>query len=239
MIDQTGTILKGTFLEFCDCYTICPCWVNESPDEDHCSALYVWRFEEGAEIEGFSIEGTAMAIAAFHAKKQTTQSAVFLDERMADQPREILRGLVEAAADKRDEGDDVPLLDGLARLLGSIVQISTARIELSSPAENNGAAGIWKLTLSYDQATLAEAHYKNAYMKAIRKGKNDNQPLEPRSNPLSLKDTALHDELSLQSDAVVQEVDRFDLSVPSLPGAPFSYAGRSGMSSWFDYSKKG
>ncbi len=178
-----------------------------------------------------------MAIAAVHSKRRTTQSAVFIDERMSEQARSDLLGLIEDAARGYGKDDNLPLLDGLARLLGTIVQSSVARIELTSPSQSNDADKTWNLVLSYHESKLAEATFRNAYMTSVRKAINDSNQLEKRAKPLSLTDTALHDELSLRGETVVQDVDRFDFSISSLPGAPFSYAGRSGMSSQFDYSR--
>ena len=39
---RRGYRLVGRFLEACDCYAICPCWIDELPDEDRCTGLYVW-----------------------------------------------------------------------------------------------------------------------------------------------------------------------------------------------------
>jgi hypothetical protein len=68
--------LKGKFIECCDCYTICPCWVKDRPDEDHCSSLYIWTFDEDAQIEGKDIGGKSVAAAAFHWGDGERQSAI-------------------------------------------------------------------------------------------------------------------------------------------------------------------
>jgi hypothetical protein len=60
--------------------------------------------------------------------------------------------------------------------------------------------------------------------------------MEGRSQPLTLNDTALDDELGIDGAVTVQKVDRFEMAVSPLPGGPFVYSGRSGMAAKFNYS---
>lgn len=236
----TQITLEGQFHEFCDCYTICPCWVNESPDEDHCSALYVWRFAPGCQIDGLAIGGGSIAVAAFHARGQRTQSAIFVDKRLDPVAQERLLALYATAGVKSEGGDQPenppagqePLvsnsgLDGLRRLLGMVVQTGIATFDWSDPEA--GATEQSSVALLLEGSLLARASYQDAYMQSNKKGVQ-------RTTPLTLKDTALHDELALQEEVVVQTVQRFEFDVSSLPGAAFVYAGRSGMRGHFRYS---
>jgi hypothetical protein len=34
--------MNGRFFEACDCYVPCPCWFDDTPDEDECSGLIAW-----------------------------------------------------------------------------------------------------------------------------------------------------------------------------------------------------
>jgi hypothetical protein len=62
--------LAGTFIECCDCYTICPCWVDDTPDEDHCSGIYLWHFDATSALRGHGLAGRCLAIAAYHRSEE-------------------------------------------------------------------------------------------------------------------------------------------------------------------------
>lgn len=238
METQTNTVLRGQFLEFCDCYTICPCWVNETPDEEHCSALYLWHFDPDCRISGVEIGGKSLAMAAFHARRRGTQSAIYVDKTLPAAGKALL---LEAFSG-RPSGDTTSRLDpglttalaGLKRLLGEVVQTAEARIVLVAPEpEGCGPEQGWQVTVCFEdeegnRTTLARAHYREAIMKG--------QEETERPNPLTLNNTALHDELKIEGAVVVQRVERFEFDVASLPTAPFVLKARSGMSARFDYT---
>lgn len=46
----SGT-LSGQFIETCDCKSLCPCWADDYPDEDHCTGLFAWQVQSGR-LEG-------------------------------------------------------------------------------------------------------------------------------------------------------------------------------------------
>jgi hypothetical protein len=46
----TSYALRGDFIESCDCFDLCPCWVDDDPDEDHRTGLVVWKLGEGSTI---------------------------------------------------------------------------------------------------------------------------------------------------------------------------------------------
>jgi hypothetical protein len=225
---DTMTILKGRFLECCDCYTICPCWVKERPDEDHCNALYVWTFDQESKIQGHKIGGTSIAAAAFYGNRGGLQAAIYVDEDLQDSEAKVL--LLEAFS-----GQSLPSLQGLANLVGTVVDSGIAKI--THKREPKGAKEeVWEVTVEVLQddryTTLAHAKGTSAFME---KGRDGNK--QEREKPLALYDTALHDELGLQNNPViVQAVERFEIAVSPLPGGPFVYAGRSGMAADFDYT---
>jgi hypothetical protein len=210
------TKLSGRFLECCDCYTICPCWVKERPDEDHCSALYVWTFDLDAKIEGHPIGGKSIVAAAFYGNRGGLQAAIYVDQTLAVEAQQLL---LEAFAGKSLES-----LKGLARLVGTVVDSGVAKI---THTETHGK---WDVTVEVNNSQIAHATGTNAIMEG-RAG-------HLRGKPLTLNDTALHDELGLQDVVTVQAVERFEMAVAPLPGGPFVYAGRSGMAARFDYSPK-
>jgi len=237
MTAYSPSVLKGSFLEFCDCFTICPCWVNETPDEDHCSALYVWRFDEESRLDGYSLADKSIAAASYHARQRGTQSAFFVDDTLDIIVQQRLLDLFINASSGDAEPNDLfnrSGLDGLQRLMGSVVQTGTAHFDWlppgSRPPGSSRSSDRHSVSLTIEGTLLASAEYRDAYMNRNRAG-------EPRSKPLRLKDTALHDELALVGKVVVQDVGRFELAVAALPGPGFVYSGRAGMSSRFDYTR--
>jgi hypothetical protein len=201
--------LKGKFIECCDCYTICPCWVKDRPDEDHCSSLYIWTFDEDAQIEGKDIGGKSVAAAAFHWGDGERQSAIYVDDTL---DKSTQQSLLDAFS-----GKTVKSLKSLAQLLGTVVDSGPAKIDQE---KKNGK---WEVTVTVNESCIARAVWTE-------------EPMEGRSQPLTLNDTALDDELGIDGAVTVQKVDRFEMAVSSLPGGPFVYSGRSGMAAKFNYS---
>lgn len=226
------TILKGLFLEFCDCTTICPCWVNETPDEEHCSALYLWHFDPGCSIAGIDIGGRSMALASFHARRRGTQSVILADQAIPEPARELLLRSFSHAADGAGSPALDPLLssalEGLRRLLGDVVQTAVAAIALSTHPDGSSELRVEVQDAHGHGTTLARAHYGDARML--------DRNAQPRAQALSLQDTALHDELHLHGPVLVQAVQRFEFDVASLPGPPLVLTARSGMRARFDYT---
>jgi hypothetical protein len=201
--------LKGKFIECCDCYTICPCWVKDRPDEDHCSSLYIWTFDEDAQIEGKDIGGKSVAAAAFHWGDGERQSAIYVDDTL---DKSTQQSLLDAFS-----GKTVRSLKSLAQLLGMVVDRGPAKIDQE---KKNGK---WEVTVTVNESCIAHAVWTE-------------EPMEGRSQPLTLNDTALDDELGIDGAVTVQKVDRFEMAVSHLPGGPFVYSGRSGMAAKFNYS---
>jgi hypothetical protein len=201
--------LKGKFIECCDCYTICPCWVKDRPDEDHCSSLYIWTFDEDAQIEGKDIGGKSVAAAAFHWGDGERQSAIYVDDTL---DKSTQQSLLDAFS-----GKTVKSLKSLAQLLGTVVDSGPAKIDQE---KKNGK---WEVTVTVNESCIAHAVWTE-------------EPMEGRSQPLTLNDTALDDELGIDGAVTVQKVDRFEMAVSPLPGGPFVYSGRSGMAAKFNYS---
>ena len=204
--------LSGDFIECCDCYTICPCWVSERPDEDHCSALYVWTFAKGSVVEGHDIGGKSVVAASYHGNRGGTQSALYVDDSLdLEKSGEPLLALFS--------GGRGGTLGDLANLLGTIVVTGQATIDRTPAAGQE-----WQVTVTVDGSRLALGRGQAAEIKG-----------EP--DPIVLGNTALHKELKLVGLVTVQTVDRFEFAVSPLPAGPFVYAGRSGMMAHFDYSR--
>ncbi len=62
--------LEGHFIEACDCFTICPCWIDGEPDEDECTGLFVWEITAGS-VDGVAVSGLNAASISFHTGKRS------------------------------------------------------------------------------------------------------------------------------------------------------------------------
>lgn len=116
--------LVGRFLEACDCYAICPCWIDEPPDEGKCSGLYAWDINDG-QIDGRDVSGLRVASVSFHTgnRKDARQRVVLIvDKRADDHQREAL----SAAFSGRLGGP----LGELGAMLGTLAGERTGRIEI-------------------------------------------------------------------------------------------------------------
>jgi len=135
----TGTYrMVGQFLEACDCYAICPCWIDEPPDEGRCSGVYVWEISDGR-ISGVDVSGLRVASVSFHEgnRRGSRQRVVLIvDKRANDAQRDAL---TEAFTG----GLGGPLGE-LRAMLGSLVGRRSSRIEVdwneTKPAVKIGKA---------------------------------------------------------------------------------------------------
>lgn len=206
--------LKGEFIECCDCYTICPCWASDRPDEDHCSAIYIWTFDKGSLIGGEDVGEHSVVAASFHGNRGGSQSALYADSRLPPRTQALL---LDAFTGKGGE-----TLQGLARLLGTVIDRGAATISNSRTGTDVNAE--WTIEVSVEQVRLAYATGRPAVM--------DEERLA-----LTIDNSALHQELQLEGPVAVQKMQRFEMAIAPLPGAPFAYAGRAGMRARFDYGQ--
>ncbi len=119
-----GYRLVGRFLEACDCYAICPCWIDEAPDEGKCSGVYAWHINDG-QIDGREVAGLRVASVSFHEgnRRGSRQRVVlFVDERADAHQREALI----AAFSGRHGGP----LGELGAMLGQLVGERSAKIDI-------------------------------------------------------------------------------------------------------------
>ncbi|HZV73699.1 MAG TPA: DUF1326 domain-containing protein [Conexibacter sp.] len=82
-----GYELRGRFFEACDCSVPCPCWFEQSPDDDECTGLIAWHVERGT-INGFDVSGLTAVSMSQHrghrAAPQHLHMALVIDERADD-----------------------------------------------------------------------------------------------------------------------------------------------------------
>lgn len=233
-----ANILKGNFLECCDCYTICPCWVKEQPDEDHCNSLYIWTFDEEARIAGEPIGGKYVAAASFFVSRRNKQqegdsppakygirnvmqSAIYVDRTLGKSARDALTDAFTGTGKTF-----IKELEGLSKLLGTVVDRGEAEFKVKRAEENGGS---WEVTVEVVSSDLG-------YTSHLAHAKGMTAKVDDRYNPLKLENTALHSKLGLVEAVEVQEVERFEMAVSPLPGGPFVYSGRAGMKGRFKYN---
>lgn len=206
--------LKGDFVECCDCFTVCPCWVNDLPDEDHCSGLYLWSFGPGSEINGVSVAGMHVAAATYHAVRAGGQAMFFIDTGAAG--FETGQLLFDTFAGKLSGSD----LEALHKLLGVYLGFRLATI-----------------TSTFGRSTFSVQIDIGGQNIATAKGSH--KKFDKQAFPMTLKDTALSEELGIGGRTVtVQEMDSLTVDVAALPGGPLNFRGRSGMRSKFSYINK-
>lgn len=207
-------LLTGDFVECCDCFTICPCWVNEIPDEDHCSGLYLWSLGPGSRIGDVDVAGMQVAAASFHAVRAGGQAMFFIDagNRNAQETSRIEHLLYDVFSGRLGTG-----LKALSKLLGTNLGYRPARITSTFAGSN------FDVDVTVGGQSIARAA-----------GKDNVVP--GSACPTTLKDTALTEALGIGSRAVtVQRMGDLTMDVVALPGGPLNFRGRSGMRSRFTY----
>lgn len=117
--------LLGAFYEACDCYTICPCWTGNNPDEDQCTGIFAWEIEEGT-VDGVDVSGLRAVSVSHHTGFR------------GDEARQRVVLLIDDAATQRQSDALVAALTGslggplqeLAALLGALLGVEHAPITL-------------------------------------------------------------------------------------------------------------
>ena len=122
--------LHGQFFELCDCYTICPCWVDEPPDDGRCTGAFCWRIDAG-QIGDVDVADRRVVSVSFHAGHRDNGGQdvyVFVDDGASDdQFAALLRTFTGA--------NGGPLAE-LQRLMGSLSNAGRTPIELSTEGDH-------------------------------------------------------------------------------------------------------
>lgn len=210
--------LDGDFIEACDCYTVCPCWVDDEPDEGHCTGLFAWVLDPGSRIGGTDVGGRTVVSVTTHLGSRRggdSATALYVDSG-ADQAQLDL--LARAFAGELDG----PLAD-LAAVSGAVLSRQRAAIRLEPSA--GGRSG-WTLTVSVAQdGAECEVVRSSGVPKVFDDGA-----------PLTLQHTALHAELGLHDRPVTgQQGEHLAVRVGQLAGGYLEVTGRSGMRGTFRY----
>ncbi len=214
--------LSGTFVECCDCFTICPCWVSDIPDENHCSGLYVWTFDPGSKIGGDDLGGKSVAAASYHGLGVGGQAVLFIDSGIDEMCHDRL-----AAAFSGKSGGD---LTALSKLLGTIISVHPATIRTDYDADKTNA----KKGAKGDKFEVSIAFGAKDTPFAIAKG--EAKYLDKQKEPMTVENSALHKELGIRGIVEVQQMETLAVDVSPLPIGPYQFPGRSGMRGRFHYT---
>lgn len=123
-VRDTPYQFHGKFYEACDCYTICPCWTGNQPDEGVCTGVFAWGLEGGS-IRGVDVTGRRVVSISQHTGHRDAalqRVVIFVDEDASAEQTEALVGALSG----RYGG---PLWE-LADLLGELLGVERAAIRL-------------------------------------------------------------------------------------------------------------
>ncbi|GAA4753051.1 DUF1326 domain-containing protein [Actinomycetospora chibensis] len=206
---------RGHFIEACDCFELCPCWVDDSPDEGHCTGLVVWEIEEGT-IDGEPVDGRAVAAVTSHgpARRDSRATTVLFIDDGAENTQ-------YTAIDKAFRGDLVPdrqdPLGVLMSVTGTVLETVTAPIAVRT------TSGGWSIRIGDVDCPLVSAHGVAL-------------SFEGETEPLEMNHTALHRELRIVGSSTAQRGEELRIAVPALRGGGYiEAAARSGMRGGFEY----
>jgi len=209
--------LNGNFIESCDCYVICPCWVDEDADDGNCTGLVAWTLGAGSIIDGLSVAGRTVVAVTNHGTRRrgvgTSQTVVYVDSGAStDQVTRLARAFSGQA--------DGPLAE-LAGVSGQVVSTAKAQITVTENASQ------WSV-----RVRIPAAAPTSDAVDVGGKPKTFNE----RPDPMTLRDTALSTEFGMGTGAVTaHRSDHLQVAVAALPGGYIDVTGRSGMTGAFSY----
>ncbi|MGL4177851.1 MAG: DUF1326 domain-containing protein [Dermatophilaceae bacterium] len=209
--------LSGTFVESCTCEVICPCWVDDTPDEDHCSGFFAWTFARGSTIEGHDVSRRTVVSVTVHGDRRRggeSESVLFVDRRA---PREVADLLVTAFS-----GDGGGPLGALRDVTGDVLAAGHADVTVTADGD-----GFLVSVHASGGAQLLGAHGRP-------------ERFDESSEPLTLRHTALSRELGMASaPATAHRTEALVVDIQALPGHPVDVTGRSAMRGRFRYRAVG
>jgi hypothetical protein len=122
--------LRGQFFEVCDCYTICPCWLDQPPDDGRCTGVFCWSIDQGT-IGDHDVADRRVVSVSFHAGHRDAGGQVvtlFVDDGATPDQFALLVTTFT--------GDNGGPLGELARLMGELRTAVQAPIELSAVGDH-------------------------------------------------------------------------------------------------------
>lgn len=204
--------LKGEFIESCDCRVICPCWVDDNPDEEHCAGMFAWHFDDESHIDGHAVAGHAVVSVTVHGdgrKGGKSESVIFYDAELG--------GMVGPLLVRALSGKAGGPLEQLALTTGEVVEVIAAQIDMVPDPEG------WQVIVRGQHTEYVRATGKPLFF-------------DDRDTALKLTNTALSAELGIGDEPVqASRADLVRVDAAGLRGGPIAVEGRSGMTGRFDY----
>ena len=216
-----GYAISGHFIEACDCKVMCPCWIDDDPDEGHCTGLFAWSIGDQpgdrALIDGVDVAGRRVVSVSTHDGNRRGGGAttvLYVDKNATD---EQFARLVAAFSGALDGS-----LRDLASVSGTVLQCERAEIAID-PADRAWEVNV-QVPVGSSTAPLVHATGQPVVF--------DNQ-----GQPLTLRHTALSHELGVPfADAVTaQRGTELKVNLPALPAGYLEVTARSGMTGRFAY----
>lgn len=241
--------LTGRFIECCNCKVICPCWVDDTPTEDHCAGFFAWTFDPGSTIDNHQVGNRHVVVVTVHSDPRrggTSESVVFVDDRLT---REAQSALLTAFA--MDDPDRTDPLGELRAVLGFPVARQAARIRVRAVTETRAAAlrvvpdlGVAG-RISRARRRVERAPKRRAgFEVSVSTGGQDlvetrifPEYFDASREPLTLNATALDAELKVQGPVRAHRTETLRVRVAALAGAGTELFGRSGMVGEFAYDQ--
>lgn len=254
---EPGTdAVAGWFIETCDCETLCPCWVDDDPDDNHCTGLFAWVIEHGrlAGDEGLvDVAGARVVSISTHNGRRRDPdggrySALFVDvDHVAAHRRDAYDALERAFGAPRG-----PLAD-LLEVMGAVLSVSPAEIQVECE-EGRERDGSWRIRVCERRKADGARHpteFTTSDTPAFEADGTDlvfdppdgggtgrggdGHAAAAGGEPLTLNRTALHRELAAVGSVTAMTATRFRLNLPALPGGYADDTRRSAMRGRFAY----
>jgi hypothetical protein len=206
---------EGHFIEACDCFELCPCWVDDQPDEGHCTGLTAWQIEVG-EINGTRVDGRTVVAVTSHGpvrRDSRATTVLFIDDEADDGQAKALE---QAFSGELANGGTDPL-GLLMTVTGRVLDARTEAITVTTTATG------WSIRVGRDDEGIVSVHGSGLVF-------------EGETESLSLDHTALHRELQIDGPSTAQRSAELRIAVPALRGGGYIQAdARSGMRGRFRY----
>ncbi len=118
--------IKGTYVEACNCETVCPCIFFSPPTDDSCTVMLGWHIDEGL-FDGTSLDGLNAALLAHspgNMKDGNWKVALYVDDRADDAQNQALMGIFSGQAGGH--------IANLGPLIGEVLGARPATISLDA-----------------------------------------------------------------------------------------------------------
>jgi uncharacterized protein DUF1326 len=217
----TSYDISGEFVEACDCFELCPCWVDDEPDEGHCTGLVAWTVS--GIIDDVTIRRRHVVAVTGHGagrRAAKSVSVLFVDDDAS--PEEFAK--LRAAFSGRDDAGPGCPTEPVVGTLGDLASVTGLLIGPATQVPitvSRGPDG-YRICVGEPGAELVEAA---------------GAPLrfDGRPTALNLDFTALHKELQIDGPAEAQRGSVLNICMPGLPGGYLEVTTRSGMAGRFTY----